>query len=315
MTMQYDIPKYIIHAKMSNKKRILVEGKDDREHIQNLISKLEIEEKIRIDTAENIRADDERTAKNNRAKIESIHTQCKGNQELESKLFFLCDREYLKFELNNQIDDLMTEHERDGNLSWTIGHSLENYFLSEEIICSAFRYLAGSGFKTEAIEILKLVLKDAVKLVAVATLAARDLQKSSYPAGAIRWQDFRIVNNVLIFEQEEWKKSQNNEIADRFANLLDRYKVIIDASPEEACIRISRGHTAIILIQRVFAACLYFAGLNSSSERAALREAQQFCTHKEASITTALCEAWLNYIEPGASSNYPVNLITALKES
>ena len=134
MTLKYNIPKYIASVKMSSKKRILVEGRDDRAHIKNLLNVTLKDHKVRVDTAENIEGDCAKTAKNNRAKIEKVHGITKQSTKLNN-LHFLCDREFFKFEVTSQINDLMTEHEVDGNLYWTIVHSLENYFIMEEIVC------------------------------------------------------------------------------------------------------------------------------------------------------------------------------------
>ena len=40
MELKYTIPKYIAKVKMSSKKRILVEGKDDKSHIKNLLDEI-----------------------------------------------------------------------------------------------------------------------------------------------------------------------------------------------------------------------------------------------------------------------------------
>src|SRR5690554_1807180 len=145
MEVKYDISKYITSVKMSSKKRILVEGKEDKSHIKNLLDALFGKTKIKIDTAENIKGECGLTSKNNRAKIDRIHNLCKESGGHEN-LFLLCDREYFKFNIGKEIEDLMSEHENDGNLSWTIGHSIENYFVDSELIIGAFRYLSGSGF-------------------------------------------------------------------------------------------------------------------------------------------------------------------------
>lgn len=73
MEVKYDVQKYITSVRMSSKKRILVEGRDDRSHVKNLLEVTLGENQIKIDTAENIKGDCNITKKNNRAKIEKIH--------------------------------------------------------------------------------------------------------------------------------------------------------------------------------------------------------------------------------------------------
>jgi hypothetical protein len=90
MEVKYDVPKYIASVRMSSKKRILVEGKDDKAHIKNLLNVTLGSNRIKIDTAENIKGDCRVTSKNNRAKIEKIHSFCEASNE-HNNLYFLCD--------------------------------------------------------------------------------------------------------------------------------------------------------------------------------------------------------------------------------
>ena len=146
MDLKYDISNYIASVKMSSKKRILVEGRDDRSHVNNLLYVLLADHKIKIDTAENIKGDCSTTAKNNRAKIEKIHAATEASSSHDN-LFYLCDREFIKFDIDKKIIDRMTGHENDGNFSWTIGHSFENYFFTDELVCKAYRFLIGNQIK------------------------------------------------------------------------------------------------------------------------------------------------------------------------
>jgi len=114
MDLKYDIGKYITKTKMSSKKRILVEGRDDKAHIKNLIDVLHKGHRVKIDTAESIKGISTETNRNNRAKIDTIHQRCKDSTD-HHNLFFLCDREFLKFEIKDQVVDLMLDHETDGN--------------------------------------------------------------------------------------------------------------------------------------------------------------------------------------------------------
>lgn len=102
MEVKYDVKQYITRVKMSGKKRILVEGRDDRAHIFNMMSTLKKGHKIKVDTAEEIRAIDEATSKNNRAKIEAVFKEVKGSRD-HSNLHFLVDREFFKFDVSDCI--------------------------------------------------------------------------------------------------------------------------------------------------------------------------------------------------------------------
>ncbi|MBD1584851.1 DUF4435 domain-containing protein [Pseudoalteromonas sp. S16_S37] len=142
---QYDINTYKTKVRMSSKVRILVEGPDDKAHIANLLKTKKTRKQFKIDVAHHISGDCEKTRQNNKERILKIHSLCKGKQYF-SNLFYLCDREFYKFDIDERIEDQMITHEVDSNLNWTIGHSIENYFLSPEIIADAYRELDPIGW-------------------------------------------------------------------------------------------------------------------------------------------------------------------------
>lgn len=310
MDVKFDISQYVASVKMSKKIRILVEGKDDRAHIKNLIATKLPEANIMIDTAENIKGDCSSTAKNNRAKIDKIHHRCKTSSEY-SRLYFLCDREFLKFDIQNEIRDLMLTHESDGNLNWTLGHSLENYFFDSELIKDAFSYLSGSEFKLEAKALFQTILPSALKLVATMTLAARDIKASSYPQGTIHWDSFLIDGDCVKINEGIWLSKNGTQKAQDFVSNMNTYSSVIDNTSVSICTRICRGHTAVLMLQRIFSACLYFVG-HAQDRVTAEKDASEFTSIKESSITNALCEAWIRSIKNG-NANYPNNLVSSIK--
>jgi len=309
MEVKYDIPQYIASVKMSRKNRVLVEGKDDKSHVKNLLFTILGKNKIKVDTAEAIKGDCGVTAKNNKAKLDKIHKYCSGDEGYDN-LYFLCDREFGKFDIDDKIVDLMSSHENDGNLYWTLGHSFENYFIENGLVSEAYRYLTGSEFKDEAIRLFKGVLPEALKIVAAISLAAKEIDKSTYPIGVIHWSDFEINNGFLNFPTGSWCQHNASEIKSKFINSYNKYIPIVRSSEDLVCARICRGHTAMKIVQRVFSYCLYKAGEESNKELA-IKHAEEFSKLKESSLSSALCEAWLRSINEG-NENYPVNLISSV---
>jgi len=309
MDLKYDIANYIASVKMSSKTRILVEGRDDKSHIKNLLDVVLTGRHIKVDTAENIKGDCARTSKNNRAKIEKIHEFTKSSTA-HKNLFYLCDREFIKFDIDNKINDLMTEHESDGNLSWTIGHSLENYFIKEELVCKAYRFLCGSEYKTKAEYLYRKVFPSALKVIAAITLAARKIEKCTYPSGTIGWQDFVIKGDEIIIDIDDWKINKNNRIASLFSREFCNYLPVVENSDVLICSRICRGHTAMLMLQRVFSSCLYEVAM-LDDEGSAKKIAADFSRIKEASLTIALSEAWIQSVKDGAAL-YPENLVSSV---
>lgn len=313
MEVKYDVQKYITSVRMSSKKRILVEGRDDRSHVKNLLEVTLGANQIKIDTAENIKGDCNITKKNNRAKIEKIHMVCKSSPE-HKNIYFLCDREFRDFDINDRIIDLMGQHKTEGNLSWTLGHSLENYFIDSEVVSGAYRYLTKSEYKTDAVLLFRNIIPSALKILATISLAASEVGKCSYPLGVIAWDDFKIEGNDLEFDVELWRDDEAHQILIDFKEAYRKYRPVVEISDNVVCARVCRGHTAIQLLQRVFSLCLFNAGCQYD-EDLARKYASSFSKIKEGAVSTALCEAWLKAIENG-NENYPINLLSSLnKES
>lgn len=309
MDLKYDISNYIASVKMSSKKRVLVEGRDDKSHITSLLDVLLGDHKIKIDTAENIKGDCSETAKNNRAKIEKIHEATRTSKNHDN-LFYLCDREFVKFNIGEKIIDLMTEHESEGNFNWTIGHSLENYFITDELVCKAYRFLCGSEYKSKVEYLYKKIFPSALRVIAAITLAAKKMEKSTYPSGTVRWQDFVIDGEEIFIDIDNWKLDKNNAIAADFYQEFRTYIPIVNGSDALICSRICRGHTAMLMLQRVFSACLFFV-IKPDDETLAEKVASDFSRIKEGALASALSEAWIQSVKDGKAI-YPENLVKSV---
>ncbi|NNN48682.1 hypothetical protein [Vibrio sp. 2-2(8)] len=305
-SLTYDIQKYITKIKMSSKKRILVEGKDDKSHLQNLLNIIEVPN-IKIDTAEQIKGNCKITSKNNRAKIDKIFNVCKEKSECLN-LYYLCDREFYKFSVENIITDDLKITDFTHNLNWTIGHSIENYFLDFIILSDAYRYLCGSEYKSKAIELFKKILPSSFRLVASITLSAKDLGQFSYPNGVVMWDKFSIDGDVLSLNIAI--NNNTPEILKKFVNLTNEYNEITNKTDIRVCANICRGHTVMLLLQRIFSYCLYTVIL-SDDEVLAKKESLSFSKIKESQLSSALGESWVRHVKQGYE-NYPKELIHSI---
>lgn len=311
MSCTYTIPTYVTKIKMSEKPRILVEGKDDRIHLKNLLSALKLSISINIDTAESIKGIDQVTAKNNRAKIDHIHNICKYNEELQL-LHFLRDREYIKFRISDHIENQMKHHELDNRLCYTLGHSFENYFFDKPTLLDSYSYICSSEYKTDGFTIFEQVLDSSYKLISAITLAAISIEKATYPNGLITWDLFTINNNNVELNKTLFIERNNNDVALNFMAAFEEYNPISTNSNHYDCKQISRGHTAMIMLQRIFSACLYISG-KKDNEIQARKDADSFSSVKESTLSTALSEAW-SRLSVNNSQLYPANLLATLCE-
>lgn len=305
--LQYDINAYLTTAKMSSKLRILVEGKDDKAHISNLLIKLCTGIKFKVDTAAELKGVCQETRKNNRAKIEKAHELTRMKKDYE-KLFFLCDREIRGFSINQKINDTINGHFVDGRLSWTKGHSIENYFIEEDFLDEGLRFLTPSPYKERALTLFKKSLNKAIQTIACLTLAAKELNNASYPCGIIKWEHILLDGNGNL--DIDFSSIQNPVIGE-FITAYNKYKPCILSSSTDDCLLLCRGHTAIIFIKRIYAACLYHEA-KIHDEESAKSDARFFENLHEAYITNALAEAWLRQLNSG-KLNYPHPLVSNIQ--
>ncbi len=206
----------------------------------------------------------------------------------------------------------MTEHEIDGNLSWTIGHSLENYFITNDLVCRAYRYLCSSEYKTITGDLYKIIFPSALRVIAAITLAAKKIEKCSYPLGTIGWQDFVVDKNAetVYIDIDKWKSENSNVVANDFYQEFIAYMPIVNGSDSIICSRICRGHTAMLMLQRVFSACLFFI-IKLENELLAEKIAGDFSRIKEEALASALSEAWIQSVSTGTAV-YPENLVESV---
>ncbi|MGB9090351.1 MAG: DUF4435 domain-containing protein [Pseudomonas farsensis] len=304
--LQYDLSTYLTSVKMSSKIRIMVEGKDDRSHISNVINKLCHGVKFKVDVAAEIKGICAATGKNNRAKIERAHELVKGTSQ-HKKLLFLCDREIRGFAVSDFVQDQINGHYVDGQLSWTAGHSMENYFLRSELIGSGIRYLTSSAYKEQAVGLFVEIFPSMVKMIAAVSLAAHQLNSVSLPCGLIGWKNIRISGRS---QADIDFKFIDNPLAKDLEDAYRTFKGCIDASELEVCLKLCRGHTAIIMVRRVFAACIFFV-MSAAGDESAESEANVFDSLNEKLISNALSEEWIKVVGK-EYGNYPVALIEAM---
>ncbi|MCO7228790.1 DUF4435 domain-containing protein [Halomonas sp. CnH100-B] len=311
MALNYSIAEYIIKTRMSSKVRVLVEGADDMKHFKNLLHVKLPNKNIKVDTAEGIRGDCRLTGKNNKEKILKVHRATRNTQS-HNNLFFLLDREFDGFELEQVIRDLKKESLFCNNMLLTAGHSFENYFFYPRIIKDAYLYLCLSEFKRDAMQAFISSLDECFRILAAISLAAKDIQKSTYPIGTIHWFDFKIENSLPIFGHQEWLEKNNNGAAIEFVNRYLYNYELVSGSELEDCIKVIRGHTGVIFFQRIFAAYLK---LQASADRYSNsnKHADDFSKINEKGMSAAFCEAWIRLIEADGRVAYPEELIKFLE--
>ena len=312
MSLELSLEQYLTNVKMSKKCRILVEGKTDKSHFTNLLHiKIDnkLKRKVKIDTAEQLKGDSRKTAKCNRAQIEEIYEKTKGDEQYNN-LFLLCDREFKNFDIGDYISEQIDISIENSNLYLTEGHSFENYFFLEDVLINAFSYLTSYEFKNEAIELFKNNFDEIFNIVSNISLTAKAIEIAKYPNGHIKWDHFSISNDLINFSIEDWILDQKDVYCERFKSIYSNNRAVVSKTHQSICIKISRSHTSIAMLQRIFAFCLYVVG-KEEDEDEALRETNRFTSLSEAQISASLSQSWLESVNKG-SQNYPVDLVSGI---
>lgn len=309
MRLVHNLNEYITSVRMSKKKRVLVEGKDDRAHLSNLLNIAIGEGRIKIDVAAYLKGTCRVTSKNHRAKIQAIHEACKSKDQF-SNLFLLCDRETHLFNVEDCIKDNLSSENIEGNLFYTRGHSIENYFIDFEIVSVAYQFLTGSEHKLAAIELFEKILPSVIRTIAAISLAAQQVNKLTFPIGVISWTDFKVVDSKIEFNIEHWKAARGDDLSIQFAEHYRKCLGKAENTDVITCARICRGHTAMQFLQRIFSLCLYEAA-KKDDEKVAEDNAKDFSSIRESVVSNALCQSWLNSIQKG-NENFPVELVSTL---
>ncbi|MNV32694.1 hypothetical protein D3C71_1240380 [compost metagenome] len=108
-------------------------------------------------------------------------------------------------------------------------------------------------------------------------------------------------------------ESFEDQFAARFAETYSECLAIANATDVVICARFCRGHTAVVLLQRVFAACLLQVGKGKDLEQAEY-DAALFVNVSENNISSALSESWVRSVSSG-NAMYPTSLLNLVQTS
>ncbi|MBN3255186.1 DUF4435 domain-containing protein [Pectobacterium brasiliense] len=302
--LSYTVESYLAAIAISTKKRVLVEGRYDRQHLNNLLSVIAPKNRIHIDAAQYIKSNDRRLSKNNRLKVEAVHEGAMARGI--TSVSFLCDREFRAFSINESINDELNGHYMQDRLHWTYGHSMENYFFNKEILVDAYKYLFAGEEKNTVFELFESALESAFILLAAVTLASKEMNRLTFPLSVLNWKDF-IVNeegvSLKLLDALTWEVNDDNK---RFYESFIQYLSITKSSTPVICARISRGHTAMVILQRIFSSCIYHASFKINPELAE-EGANKFSNISEELLANSLSESWVRKVDR-SQMNYPVSL-------
>ncbi len=206
--------------RMSDRKRLLVEGPDDVIAFKILLKTLYGNHDVSVHSAETIKLEDVEEFSDthemeagfgNRQKVKKM---CKivnslniNNESYKGQLVGFIDREYDGFDLLNGIADNIRGHKvlQDIKLIWSRGHSLENYYFDFIIILEAFD--GYSEFFDIALPLFERHFEDTIRLACAAALAGKTVNRFEVIRRTIDWEILRITDTRLELDTDIWKHS------------------------------------------------------------------------------------------------------------
>ncbi|MUH00031.1 DUF4435 domain-containing protein [Scytonema sp. UIC 10036] len=249
--------------RMSNKKRLLVEGKEDKILFKLLLDELYSQKnKIDIDSAEDLINFD--NAIGNRQKVEAI-CQSLTNEPYNHKLVGFVDREFRDFDISDTIQDNLNLHKVQGQLVWSRGHSMENYFFDFSILRDPLRDLSAAEWFDDALYLFKQLIDSTIRLACSVSLVGHELGILKRIKCSVSWQMLNILvasNNVQILfnSWEENFITDQNFCQEEAKKIITRYQYwhqIIEQADFKVVRWLCHGHIGIAVIWAVYSRCVY----------------------------------------------------------
>ncbi|WP_176969798.1 DUF4435 domain-containing protein [Nitrosomonas sp. Nm33] len=246
---------------MSRQHFIVVEGKEDREFVLNLRTKLNLPHRT-VYAASDMQNGFSHP-KCNRKKVEEI-ASLSVEYGTSDRLTCLVDREFREFNLQRCSDKIGLHHVVN-NTYWTLGHSFENYFFDPTLLVKGFSCLTTAHWHASADQYFSSHFDFFSTIAASLSIADFEVEKSGFSIG-LRPEIFKLfkeINGATPSLDTAYLDQFINDRLDpkRASRHLTSFKRSLAAMkntiPSEVR-KFIRGHTGIVIFQASYAWCLAF---------------------------------------------------------
>lgn len=268
---------YRSYLRMSKKKHILVEGKEDKAAMLFLLTEIAFTQQIEtsnvsIETAEQIISSDGRGVRN-REKVLDI-ARSVAEKDYKTRFMGFVDREFDGFEIGDiSIEDRICCHRIDGRALFSRGHSIENYLFEIPILGLILESQSTVPYSESVLSMYENVFEEALFQACSLSLAVSDLQLIDRLNKSIDWKFFQIQGeNELCFLLDDWlsviieDRNISTEVADllkdRFIHYLSKLERSADSLPRWLC----HGHIGMDVLYSVYCACLLNTSLQAENQ-------------------------------------------------
>ena len=317
MSLSYNPSGYRNLLRMSHKKRLLLEGKEDKQFFKLLLDEFchsenkKIFQEISIDIAEII---DFEEPVGNRKKVERICRSVKGASYSERLVGFV-DREFREFALGDIIQDNLSIHKIQDRLVWSRGHSIENYLFDFSILRNPLRDLSATDCFDEALELFEKIIESAIRTACAASLAGKELEKLKLLQTSFNWKLLEVRNSQIILSLELWEQElkKRNLPLEETHKIIDRYQYWsqkIETVDFHLAKWICHGHIGIAFIWATYSRCVYEVCVRNEVEKPET-EVAGIQGIKESNRVRA-CASWWARQARKNQCDYPLEVIQLL---
>ncbi len=187
-----------------------------------------------------------------------IEEMCKSYSK--ENLVGFVDREFRNFEMQDSIIDQVQGHYQDGNLVWSRGHSVENYYFDPEIFRGPFQDVCGEDFR-KAFPLFRKYISSYLKVVCVLSLLGlKNNNQTERIRASVGWN---IVASNGELDIETWKTilsshlglddEEITSLTGYLPDLLD----LVSRADIEIIKWLSHGHLGFSFLWNAFARCIY----------------------------------------------------------
>lgn len=316
----YDPAGYRNLLRMSNRKHLLVEGKDDKRLFKILLDELyDGKHNIDIDAAECLI---DTGIPRNGDKVEEVCRSVEGTQ-LASKLVGFVDREFRDFGIGEALQDHINKHKVSGCLVWSRGHSVENYYFDFRTLRHPLRTFSVTEYFDEALSLFEEVMPATIRLACTISLVGdealrNDLIKKLMILDDSVSAEFLTINSpnidldrTMLKGKMTEEKNVPSELADQVILSLNSWQARVEAADFDVVRWLCRGHTGLSLIWKAYSRCVFSVCQRAGATNPAA-EAQKALSAQETHRFNLCTEFWTRKAL-GSQTDYPLEVLRMLE--
>lgn len=265
MGFKYTPDEYITWLIMSERKHLLVEGRDDKRVFQFALHEFSVRnnhnayyDDIDIDCADDLI----KSEASNYRRIEVICERIKGTSHAHKIVGFV-DRGFREFSIQGGLVDKLKKHNIIDRLIWSRGHSIENYHFDFNTLLEPLREHSDIDHFGQAIDLFRLIFDSTLYLACAVSLTLEALNKLTKLNNCVDWTVLEIANKDIVISIDSLKRKlvESHNISVEETNLFIQkymyYSSVVKLSNIECARWACHGHVGFKIIWAAYGRCVY----------------------------------------------------------